>query len=145
MPCVRPVLHKHRRFLPHLPPSSMRRQFSPELVTPLPHAMGNIFPKSENEFTDRLSSSPLSPLTPIASLPQLIPKPSGEVTRIGRGGYKLQDVLENQHGWDHGLYDRIRVKVICSYLLVTLRPFSGKGTLIGGRIFGHIHSLFCSS
>ena len=116
MPCER--LHKHRRFLPHLLPGSMRCRFSPELVTPLPHAMMKVFPKTETEFTGS-PPSPLSPLTQSASFP-LIPKPLGEVARIGRGGYKLKDVLEKQHGWEDGLYDQIRVKATHLYLFVTL-------------------------
>jgi hypothetical protein len=144
MPCIRPSPRSHRRFLPHLPPGSMRCQFSPELVTPLPHAMMEVFPKSESEPTRGLPPSPLSPLTPTVSSSQLVPKPLGEVSRVGRGGYTLKDVLEEQHGWEHGLYDQIRVWVSRSYAVVTLRPFSGKDAVIGQRIFGHLPCLFCS-
>lgn len=110
MPCVRTALRQHRRFLPHFPPGSMRCRFSPELVPPLPHAMMHVFPKPEKDLMDDSSvSPPPSPLTPTASSPPLVPKPSGEVSRIGRGGYNLKDILEQQHGWEDGLYDKIRV------------------------------------
>lgn len=110
MPCVRPTPRQHRRFLPHFPPGSMRSRFSPELVPPLPHAMRDVFPKLENDPTDGpLRSPPPSPLTPTASPSPLIPKPSGEVGRVGRGGYTLKDALEQQHGWEDGLYHKIRV------------------------------------
>jgi hypothetical protein len=106
MPCIRRDHRDHRRFLPHFPPGPMRCEFSPELVPPLPHAMMGAFPKSESEPT---YGSPISPLTPTAFPQQLIPKPPGEVTRVGRGGYTLKDLLEGQSEWKSGLYDKIRV------------------------------------
>jgi hypothetical protein len=105
MPCTRPA-PRQRRFLPHFAPGSMRCRFGPELVPPLPHAMMHVFPKSESNPT---YETPSPMFSPIASSSRLIPKPSGEVTRISNGGYKLKDVLEQQHGWEHGLYDQIRV------------------------------------
>ncbi|KAH9010599.1 hypothetical protein EDB83DRAFT_2322411 [Lactarius deliciosus] len=69
--------------------------------------MRGVFQKSlENDSADG-PSTPLSPLTPTAS-PSLIPKPSGEVGRVGRGGYTLRDILEQQHRWEDGLYQKIR-------------------------------------
>jgi hypothetical protein len=110
MPCTRSALRQHRRFLPHFPPGSMRCRFSPELVPPLPHAMMDVFPKSENGPIGGSSMSPpLSPLTPTGSSPPLVPKPSGEVSRVGRGGYTLKNVLEKEHGWENVLYHKIRV------------------------------------
>jgi len=89
----------------------MRCDFSPELVPPLFHTMRGVFQKKlENDPTDGpIRSPPLSPLTLTASTPSLIPKPLGEVGRIGHGGYSLKDVLEQQHGWEDGLYHKIRV------------------------------------
>src|ERR1700733_3308684 len=104
MPCIRHNHRDHRRFLPHFPPGPMRCEFSPELVPPLPHAMMEAFPKSESEPTHGSPTSPLSPLT--ATSFQLIPKPPGEVSRVGRGGYTLKDLLEEQHEWKSGLYDK---------------------------------------
>ncbi|KAH9174005.1 hypothetical protein EDB89DRAFT_1849534 [Lactarius sanguifluus] len=70
--------------------------------------MRGVFQKSlENDSADGPSTPP-SPLTPTAS-PSLIPKPSGEVGRVGRGGYTLRDILEQQHGWEDGLYQKIRI------------------------------------
>jgi hypothetical protein len=106
MPCIRYNTRDHRRFLPHFPPGTMRCEFSPELVPPLLHAMMRTFPKAESEPLCGSPTSPLSPLTPTAFL---IPKPPGEVSRVGRGGYTLKDVLEEQHGWKDGHYDKIRV------------------------------------
>lgn len=65
------------------------------------------FPKSESETP---YGSP-TPLTPTTFRQQLIPKPPGEVSRVGRGGYTLKDILEEQHGWINGLYDKIRERV----------------------------------
>ncbi|KAH9016165.1 hypothetical protein EDB85DRAFT_1898312 [Lactarius pseudohatsudake] len=102
MPCAR----SPRRFLPHYPPGSLQCRFSSELVSPLPHAMKLVFAKLDNGPADgTLGSPPPSPLTPIA----LIPKPSGVVGRVDRGGYTLRDVLEQEHGWEDGLYYKIRV------------------------------------
>ena len=100
MPCER---RQNRRFLFLFPASAMRRRFSPELVPLLPHSMRKVFIKSEDD------SQPLSPHTPIASSLSLIPKPPGEVGHVKRGGYTLRNVLEKQHGWENGLYDKIRV------------------------------------
>lgn len=89
----------------------MRCRFSPELVPPLPHAMRNIFPREyDSDPNGRLfMSPPSSPLTPTGPSPRLIPKPTGEVSRVGRGGYTLKNVLEKEHGWEDGLYHKIRV------------------------------------
>ena len=100
MPCER---HQHRRFLFLFPPSALRYRFDRELVPPLPHTMRKVFTKVEN------GSGPLPPLTPTASPLPLIPKPPGEVGHIRRGGYTLKDLLERQHGWENGLYHKIRV------------------------------------
>ena len=121
MPSIRHNHREHRRFLPHFPPGPMRCEFSPELVPPLPHAMMGAFPKPENETTYR---SPTSPLTPTEIPQQLIPKPPGEVSRVGRGGYTLKDLLEGQYEWRSGLYDKIRVFATRSYTSVILKPFS---------------------
>jgi hypothetical protein len=123
MPCIRQNHRDHRRFLPHFPPGPMRCQFSPELVPPLPHAMMEAFPKFESESTTYGSpTSPLSPLTQTSI--ELIPKPPGEV---GRGGYTLKDLLEGQHEWKSGLYDKIRVFATCSHASIILRPLFRKG------------------
>jgi hypothetical protein len=83
--------------------------------------MMGAFPKSESESTCGCPTSPLSPLTPTTSFPQqLIPKPPGEVSRVGRGGYTLKDHLETQHEWKSGLYDKIRVFATHSYASVIL-------------------------
>ncbi|KAI0296891.1 hypothetical protein BC826DRAFT_967917 [Russula brevipes] len=75
--------------------------------------MREVFPKSEGDPICGSPTSPLSPLTPTGSSPPLIPKPSGEVSCIGRGGYALKNVLEQEHKWEDGLYQKIREKV-CS-------------------------------
>ncbi len=123
MPCI---CGDHCRFLPHFSPGPMRCEFSPELVPPLPHAMMRAFPRSESETLHGSPTSPLSPLTPTGFSLQLIPKPPGEVTHVGRGGYRLKDILE-QHGWKDGLYDKIRVFATCSHVSVILKPFFRNG------------------
>src|SRR5712691_11786145 len=100
MPCVRPPSRQPHRFLPHFPPGTMRCRFSPELVPALPHAMITVFPKME--------SGPIVVPSISRSSPSLIPKPSGEVSRVGRGGYTLKTVLEQEHGWENGMYNKIR-------------------------------------
>ncbi|KAH9011561.1 hypothetical protein EDB85DRAFT_2159849 [Lactarius pseudohatsudake] len=113
MPCIRST--PHRRFRPHFPPGSLQCRFSPELVSPLTHAMKLVFAKLNNGPADgTLESPPPSPLTPIAPT-SLIPKPSGVVGRVGRGGYTLRDVLEQEHGWEDGLYYKIRERASKEY------------------------------
>lgn len=146
MPCVRLDRRSHRRFLPHLPPGSLRCEFGPELVPPLPHAMMSEFPKTESELPCG-SPTPLPPpVIPTAFPQRLIPKPPGEVSRVGRGGYTLKEVLEGKHGWNSGLYDQIRV--FPTHLIhsssVILRSFSGKGSLNSGQTFGHVAYSFRS-
>ena len=91
----------------------MQCRFSPELIPTLPHAMMNAFPKTESGPNVAPSKSTLYLSATGPSLP-LIPKPSGEVTRVGRGGYTLKTVLEQEHGWENGLYNKIQVETICS-------------------------------
>jgi len=121
MPCLCSTHHRHHcHFLPHFPPRSMQCQFSLELVSPLPHAMREVFPKSEGDPICGSPTSPLSPLTLTGSSPPLIPKPSGEVSRIGHGGYTLKNVLEQEHKWEDGLYQKIRVyNVILPQLVIS--------------------------
>lgn len=146
MPCVRSNLSQQRRFLPHFPPGSMRCRFGPELVSPLPHAMMHVFPMSENDpICGSSASPPPSPLTPITSSLPLIPKPPGEVSRVGRGGYTLKNVLEQEHGWENGLYNKIRVKPTLSHCNYHTQTFAGKSMLSGGQISGHVRCLFHSS
>lgn len=99
-----PAPPQQRSFLPHLPPSLMRYDFGSELVPRLPHLLRLEFPL-ETDLTDGIS---LPPSSSPRALP-LIPKPPGEVGRVGRGGYTLKDVLEQQHEWEDGLYLKIRV------------------------------------
>lgn len=117
MPCIRPNIRQPRRFLPHFPPGSMRCRFSPELVPDLPHAMSKVFPKTESgpDIIVDLSTFLLSAsASGSGSSPPLIPKPSGEVGHVGRGGYTLKTVLEEEHGWENRLYNKIRVCIIHS-------------------------------
>jgi hypothetical protein len=140
MPCIRRNHRNHRRFLSHFPPGLMRCKFNPELVPELSYAMRKVFPKSESKPWYGLPM----PLT--LTTFQLIPKPLGEVSRVGHGGYTLKDLLEEQHGWKNELYDNIRVLfTIHSYASVILSPFSGKGSLNSGQIFGHYCHLFFAS
>jgi hypothetical protein len=112
MPCAHPIVHRWQHcFLPHFPPRLMRCRFSPELVTPLPHAMRMMFPMLE---TRPMDTSPISPplsslLTQTKSASFLIPKPWGEVSHVSCGGYTLKNVLEKEHGLEDGLYHKIRV------------------------------------
>ncbi|KAH9026537.1 hypothetical protein EDB85DRAFT_2149132 [Lactarius pseudohatsudake] len=126
MPCTRST--SHRRFRPHFPPGSLQCRFTPELVSSLTHAMKLVFAKLDNGPADgTLGSPPPSPLTPIAPT-SLIPKPSGEIGRVGRGGYTLRDVLEQEHRWEDGLYHKIRERVCCladEYLETSL-PYSAQ-------------------
>ncbi|KAH8978133.1 hypothetical protein EDB86DRAFT_2837042 [Lactarius hatsudake] len=99
MPCIHSTPHRH--FRPHFPPGSLQCRFSPELVSPLTHAMKLVFAKLNNGPADgTLESPPPSPLTPIVPT-SLIPKPSGVVGRVGRGGYTLRDVLKQEHGKEY--------------------------------------------
>ncbi len=124
MPCIRHNHHDHRCFLPHFPSGPMRCEFSSELVPPLPHAMREAFPKLESEPIYGSPSSPLSP--PTLTSFQLILKPPGGVSHVSCGGYTLKNLLEGQHKWKSGLYDKIRVIATCSHVSIILRPLFRK-------------------
>ncbi|KAH9020136.1 hypothetical protein EDB85DRAFT_2153274 [Lactarius pseudohatsudake] len=120
MPCTRST--SHRRFRPHFPPGSLQCCFTLELVSPLTHAMKLVFAKLDNGPADgTLGSPPPSPLTPIAPT-SLIPKPSGEIGRVGHGGYTLRDILEQEHGWEDGLYHKIREEYVAWLTNIWKRP-----------------------
>ncbi|KAH9174106.1 hypothetical protein EDB89DRAFT_1904821 [Lactarius sanguifluus] len=126
MPCVRSTLHRH--FHPHFPPGSLQCRFSPEPVSLFTHAMKLVFAKLDNGPADgTLRSPPPLPLTPIAPI-SLIPKPSGEVSRVSRGGYTLKDVLKQEYGWEDGLYHKIRERVrsLADKYLETSLPYSAQ-------------------
>jgi len=147
MPCIHLIAHRQRHFLPHFLPGSMRCRFSPELVSSLPHAMRNVFSKSENQAIDVSSISPpsSSSLTQTKSSSLLIPKPQGEVSRVGRGGYTLKNVLEQEHGLEDGLYHKIRVWTTVLQRNLCAKMFSGESMLSGRQISRYIPCIFHSS
>lgn len=87
------------------PPFALKRIFSPE-PDPIPHS-----PAEPQQHTARvdLALDASGPTTPLPN-PAVIPKPRGEVGRIGRGGYSLRTTLvENDEHWDTQLFLDVQV------------------------------------
>ncbi|TDL14216.1 hypothetical protein BD410DRAFT_690029, partial [Rickenella mellea] len=82
-------------------PLTNRSRFSPErLIMPLRLAARSVFDINEDHFQGPIPQTQTSGGTNA----QLIPKPTGEVTRQSRGGYNLEAEL----GWDRQLYTTIQ-------------------------------------
>lgn len=82
---------EHLLMLPLSP--LLRREFSFETAAPVP---------SSTAFTGP-SADVTKPINP-----QLIHKPSGEVTRLSREGYNLRDAL----GWTEAVYSDVQVRLL---------------------------------
>ncbi|KZT04240.1 uncharacterized protein LAESUDRAFT_658145 [Laetiporus sulphureus 93-53] len=93
MPPSRRCYRTQRQFHPH----TMRVCFQSErLVTPPPSP-------ARHEFGPESTAPSLTAAVLLHSC-QTIPKPNGEVTRIGRGGYNLRDALR----WKEALYTQVQ-------------------------------------
>ncbi|KAH9018137.1 hypothetical protein EDB85DRAFT_1897296 [Lactarius pseudohatsudake] len=127
MPCMRSTIRQRRRFLPHLPPSSMRCSFSPELVPPLFHAMRGVFQKRlENDSADG-SSPPPSPLTRLRlhhSYRSLRGKSAVSVV----GGTPLEISSNNSTGGKMDFTKKSGYNLLVCNTAVVLRFFLGKAT-----------------
>ena len=79
---------------------------------------------ADTKGKDKPHGKTLSPPTLTSLKPIVFSNNNSPHTRVGRGGYMLKDLLEVQHEWRSGLYDKITVFATRSYTSVILRPFS---------------------
>ncbi|KAI9455841.1 WD40-repeat-containing domain protein [Boletus coccyginus] len=115
-----PSLRSASLDLPLNPPVMERSIFPPERgVTPAPLTQHKVFPR---EDVERLAEPQNPDPVPLSSGKVLILKPRGEVSRINRGGYNLQDKL----GWPSAEYEEIRSFVVhlAREHLVIRKPWS---------------------
>lgn len=113
MPKVTPHWTFHRHFFP----LTCRSKFSPErAITPPPLTQHRIFLREEAEVTAECQSEPVRIGSAAPQSKMLILKPRGDVSRISRGGYNLQDKL----GWPPNEYEEVRVSMIHVYQIWSL-------------------------
>lgn len=120
MPCDRECCNSRIRVKPYYSPVIYRARFVPETLLNSPHQiLRRVWGLPEVLSPSTLSPSLLShPEVTPSTLPEQateegdneveensITKPHGEVTRITRGGYNLQEEL----GWEPGLYTAVQV------------------------------------
>ncbi|KAF9232693.1 hypothetical protein BU15DRAFT_54737 [Melanogaster broomeanus] len=100
-----PKVVSHWKFHRHFCPLTCQSIFPPEhAISPPPLTQHRVFPREE------ILAQPhnLQPIPLPSTQPKtLIPKPRGDVSRINRGGYNLQQKL----GWPTAEYDEIRAFV----------------------------------
>ncbi|KAG1736390.1 uncharacterized protein EDB91DRAFT_1055671 [Suillus paluster] len=106
------------RYCRHFKPLTIHCEFPPECnYTPPPLTQHQLFSRN----TDSSTSDAAQPITPVAQLPIPLPakilKPRGDISRISRGGYNLQEAL----GWPASEYEETRAfvsQLACEYLKV---------------------------
>ena len=102
MPKIR---SSHWIFHRHFSPLVCQSVFPPERsATPPPLTQHKIFAREDSNLPAAAPPGPQEFRGPRVKV--LIPKPHGEVSRINRGGYNLQDKL----GWPAADYEEIRVR-----------------------------------
>lgn len=103
-----PKVHSTWRYCRHFKPLTIHCEFPTERsYTPPPLTQHQVFSRD----IDSSSPDAAEQILPAAQLPDplpsKIPKPRGEVSRISRGGYNLQEAL----GWPASEYEETRVRV----------------------------------
>jgi hypothetical protein len=102
------------RYTRHFAPLTMHCNFLPErALTPPPITQHKVFLREVNSVAVTHLGLPPGPLAP-SPLPKMS-KPPGEVGRLKRGGYNLQETL----GWSPLEYEEVRVRTC--YCRVFLR------------------------
>lgn len=106
-----PALHmpriSHWPYKRHFGPLTMHCEFPPERALDPPIlTQHKVFSRAVDLIPPTMPGLP-APLT--SSAPPKILKPRGEVSRLNRGGYNLQEKL----GWSLSEYEDIRVGVLC--------------------------------
>lgn len=108
------------RYCRHFKPLTIHCEFPPERsYTPPPLTQHRVFSRSSDPSSDAAERPTPAALLPIP-LSMKIPKPRGEVSRISRGGYNLQEAL----GWPASEYEETRVRVLTAvvYCLFNFFP-----------------------
>ncbi|KIJ58206.1 hypothetical protein HYDPIDRAFT_44576 [Hydnomerulius pinastri MD-312] len=117
-----PKVTSHWTFHRYFSPLTCQSVFPPErAISPPPLTQHKVFPPEEIPAVQaRISGTATVPAT-VAQPRILIPKPRGEVSRINRGGYNLQDKL----GWPVVKYNEIQAFVIhlAREYLTTRKPW----------------------
>ncbi|KAG2083890.1 hypothetical protein BD769DRAFT_1660878 [Suillus cothurnatus] len=95
------------RYCRHFKPLTIHCEFPPERsYTPPPLTQHQVFSRAPDLSSDAAERPTPAGLLPIPLLAK-IPKPRGEVSRISRGGYNLQEAL----GWPAAEYEETRAFV----------------------------------
>lgn len=113
MPKATPV---RWRYCPHFKPLTIHCEFPPErALTPPPLTQHRVFSQDADSVQPIVQSIPAAPEPCVSAgmSSKKIQKPRGEVSRISRGGYNLQETL----GWSSSEYEEIRVSGHRSILL----------------------------
>lgn len=113
-----------RQYLPH----TMRVLFYPE----------RLLPPSPSPARRVVAPEAVPPTVSVAVLlssMESIPKPNGEVTRIGRGGYNLREILR----WKEPLYNCVQV---CTFKRFNLCGYSYNG-LLNRALYMDLQTLIC--
>ncbi|KAG6372573.1 hypothetical protein JVT61DRAFT_7686 [Boletus reticuloceps] len=112
----------HWSFHRHFSPLVCQTAFPPErTITPPPLTQHKLFAREDLAVQSQLVEAPIPQQGSTPHIKVLIPKPRGEVSRINRGGYNLQEKL----GWPATDYEEIRGFVIqlAREYLNTTRPW----------------------
>jgi hypothetical protein len=116
--CIMPkALSSHWRHYRHFKPLTIHCEFPPERTYTPPQLTQHKVFTLDADSSARLNSSLAQAPVPTAARSK-IPKPRGEVSRINRGGYNLQDTL----GWPSSEYEEIRVSDLCNCNFSLLCP-----------------------
>ncbi|KAG2341224.1 hypothetical protein BDR05DRAFT_949826 [Suillus weaverae] len=93
-----PKARSEWRYCCHFKPLTIHCEFPPERgYSPPPLMQHQVF----SHDTDSSSPDGVEQIPPAVPLPSKIPKPRGEVSRLSRGGYNLQETL----GWPASEYE----------------------------------------
>jgi len=106
LPTMPKIVTYHWSYHHHFSPLICQSVFPPERrVTPPPIMQHRMFPHEDKPDAESQDADLVSSRDPTPQVKTLILKPRGEVSRINRGGYNLQDKL----GWPATDYKEIRV------------------------------------
>ena len=132
-----PKVTSHWTFHRYFPPLTCHAIFSPERgISPLPLTQHIIFPRDEVGSSVVREPAIVALSVPVSKV--LIPKPRGEVSRINRGGYNLQEKL----GWPPAEYEEIRVSLTSSrFRCNLLSNLAGFHHSSGSRASCHLETM----
>ncbi|KAF8833156.1 hypothetical protein BDN67DRAFT_917518 [Paxillus ammoniavirescens] len=104
-----PKVASHWTFHRYFSPLTGQSVFPPEwAISPPPLTQHKVFPRDVTLAVEAQNLQPVTSATAATQHRALIRKPWGEVSRINRGGYNLQDKLS----WPVAEYEEIRSFVV---------------------------------